>query len=200
MERWHPRTGTRRYKTLPTHGVHGRNRYKTLPARRKTPISDHLARAGRKLSRPVSKQPEQGELFPADHHPLATQRTRPGTKLSGHTACKAKPVQNSPGNPHLKATPVQNSPSTAKNAHFSPYDASREKIITARKQTTQAGRTFSRKPPLTSRIGHTHRYKTPLANPRTGAHTNAGGRADSLSVRPPGHQATMLLRASRRRA
>lgn len=200
MERWHPRTGTRRYKALPTHGVHGRNRYKTLPARRKTPISDHLARAGRKLSRPVSKQPEQGELFPADHHPLATQRTRPGTKLSGHTACKAKPVQNSPGNPHLKATPVQNSPSTAKNAHFSPYDASREKIIPVQTQTTRTGRTFYRKPPLTSRTGHTHRHKTPLANPHTSTHTNAGGRADTQSARPPDLQATMRLRASRRRA
>ena len=75
------------------------------------------------------------------------------------------PVQNSPSNPRLKAKPVQNSPNTAKNAHFRPFGASREKIITARKQTTQAGRTFYRKPPLTSRTGHTHRYKTPPATP-----------------------------------
>ena len=167
-----PRTGTRRYKTL--------------PAQQKTHNSAHLARAGRKLSRPGRKQPEQGELFPANHHSPATQRTLPGTKLSRqprpqgqtgtklsqHTACKAKPVQNSP--------------STAKNAHFRPFGASRENFFPVQTQKTQAGRTFYRKPPLTSRTGHTHRYKTPLANPRTGAHTNAGGRADSLSARPPG--------------
>ena len=129
----------------------------------------------------------------ADHHTV--------TPLCG-TLLPARhpPVQNSPGNPHLKAKPGQNSPSTAKNAHFRPFGASREKIITARKQTTQAGRTFFRKPPLTSRTGHTHRHKTPLANPRTGAHTNAGGRADTQSARPPDLQATMRLRASRRRA
>ena len=94
MERWHPRTGTRRYKTLPATHASRPNRYKTLPARRKTPISDHLARAGKKLSRSRRKQPKQGELFPADHHPLATQHTLPGTKLSrqpppqGHTGTK----------------------------------------------------------------------------------------------------------------
>ena len=64
-----------RYKTLPAHGVHELNRYKTLPASRKTPISALLTRAGRKLSRSGRKQPKQGELFPANHHPLATQRT-----------------------------------------------------------------------------------------------------------------------------
>ena len=69
------------------------------------------------------------------------------------------PVQNSPGIPHLKAKPVQNSPSTGKTAHFSPSSASREKIITARKQTTQAGRTFYRRPPLTSHAAHTHGTK-----------------------------------------
>ncbi|MDU5609366.1 MAG: hypothetical protein E6044_08295, partial [Actinomyces sp.] len=47
----------------------------------------------------------------------------------GNPHLKAKPVQNSPSNPHLKAKPVQNSPSTAKNAHFGPFNASREKII-----------------------------------------------------------------------
>ena len=95
----------------------GHNRYKTLPARRKTPISDHLARAGRKLSRSRRKQPEQGESFPADHHSPATQRT--------------PTVQNSPRNPHLKAAtgtklsgqsppqgqPVQNSPRTPRRGH-----------------------------------------------------------------------------------
>ena len=78
-----------RYKTLPAHGVHELNRYKTLPASRKTPISALLTRAGRKLSRSGRKLPEQGELFPADHHTLATQRTLTGTKLSPHTAYMA---------------------------------------------------------------------------------------------------------------
>ena len=81
--------GRNRYKTLPAHGVHELNRYKTLPASRKTPISALLTRAGRKLSRSGRKLPEQGELFPADHHPLAAQRTLTGTKLSPHTACMA---------------------------------------------------------------------------------------------------------------
>ena len=81
--------GRNRYKTLPAHGVHELNRYKTLPASRKTPISALLTRAGRKLSRSGRKLPEQGELFPANHHTLATQRTLTGTKLSPHTVCMA---------------------------------------------------------------------------------------------------------------
>ena len=135
-----------RYKTHPAHGMHGHNRYKTLPASRKTPISALLTRAGRKLSRSKRKLPEQGELFPANHHPLATQRT--------------PTVQNSPGTPPHRRPPVQNSPRTAKNAHFGPFDASREKIIPVQTQTTRAGRTYSRTPPPTSHAGHTHRYKT----------------------------------------
>ena len=119
-----------RYKTLPAHGVHELNRYKTLPASRKTPISALLTRAGRKLSRSGRKQPKQGELFPANHHPLATQRT--------------PTVQNSPRTRYAWPQPVQNSPSIAKNAHFGPFDASREKIIPVEMQTTDAGRVLSR--------------------------------------------------------
>ena len=111
----HGMHGHNRYKTLPAHGMHGHNRYKTHPAQQKTPISALLTRAGRKLSRSKRKLPEQGELFPADHHTLATQRT--------------PTVQNSPGTPPHRRPPVQNSPSIAKNAHFGPFDASREKII-----------------------------------------------------------------------
>ena len=122
--------GRNRYKTLPAHGVHELNRYKTLPASRKTPISALLTRAGRKLSRSGRKLPEQGELFPADHHPLAAQRT--------------PTVQNSPRTRYAWPQPVQNSPSTAKNAHFSPFEASREKIIPVEMQTTDAGRVLSR--------------------------------------------------------
>ena len=68
---------------LTSHAAHT-PRYKTLPAQEKPPISAHLARAGRKISRSRRKQPEQGESFPADHHPPPTQRTLPGTKLSQH--------------------------------------------------------------------------------------------------------------------
>ena len=78
-----------RYKTLPAHGVHELNRYKTLPASRKTPISALLTRAGRKLSRSRCKQPKQGEFSRADHHTLATLGTLTGTKLSPHTVCMA---------------------------------------------------------------------------------------------------------------
>ena len=109
-------TGTKLSRQPPPQG---HNRYKTLPAQRKTPVSDHLARAGRKLSRSRHKQPEQGEHFSAAHHPLATQHTLPGTKLSGHTASKATtgtklsrqpPPQGQTGtklSPHSKKRPFQ---------------------------------------------------------------------------------------------
>ena len=155
-----------------THAAHT-PRYKTLPAQQKTPISAHLARAGRTFSRSRRKQPEQGESFPADHHPPPTQRTRPGTKLSqqprpqGQTGTKlsgqsppqGQPVQNSPSTRRVRPQPVQNSPSTGKTAHFSPSSASREKIVTVQTQTTRAGRIFSRRPPLTSHAAHTHGTK-----------------------------------------
>ena len=155
-----------------THAAHT-PRYKTLPAQQKTPISAHLARAGRTFSRSRRKQPEQGESFPADHHSPATQRTRPGTKLSqqprpqGQTGTKlsgqsppqGQPVQNSPSTRRVRPQPVQNSPSTGKTAHFSPSSASREKIVTVQTQTTRAGRIFSRRPPLTSHAAHTHGTK-----------------------------------------
>ena len=81
----------------------GHNRYKTLPAQEKPPISAHLARAGRKLSRSRRKQPEQGELFPANHHPPPTQRTPTVQNSPRNPHLKTKPEQNSPGNPRLKA-------------------------------------------------------------------------------------------------
>ena len=86
-----------------------------------------------------------GANFLANHHTLATQRT--------------PTVQNSPGTRHVRPQPVQNSPSIAKNTHFGPFDASREKIVTVETQTTRAGRTFSRKPPPTSHAAHTHGTK-----------------------------------------
>ena len=97
--------GHNRYKTLPATPTSRPNRYKTLPAQQKTPISAHSRRAGRKLSRSRRKQPEQGELFPADHHPRATQRTLTGTKLS-----QQPPPQGQTGtklSQHSKKRPFQ---------------------------------------------------------------------------------------------
>ena len=157
--------GRNRYKTLPAHGMHGRNRYKTLPTQQKTPISAHLARAGRKISRSRRKQPEQGESFPADHHSLATLGTLTGTKLSGQSPPQGQPVQNSPSTRRVRPQPVQNSPSTGKTAHFGPFEASRENFFPVQTQTTRAGRIFSRRPPPISHAAHTPRYKTLPASP-----------------------------------
>ena len=157
--------GRNRYKTLPAHGVHELNRYKTLPASRKTPISALLTRAGRKLSRSGRKLPEQGELFPgADANNPSRENLLPQTTTHQPRSAHA-PVQNSPGTRHARPQPVQNSPHTAKNAHFGPFSASREKNIPVQTQTTRAGRIFSRRPPLTSHAGHAHRYKTLRAIP-----------------------------------
>ena len=156
---------TPRYKTLRAHGMQGHNRYKTLPTQQKTPISAHLARAGRKISRSRRKQPEQGESFPADHHSLATLGTLTGTKLSGQSPPQGQPVQNSPSTRRVRPQPVQNSPSTGKTAHFGPFSASRENFFPVQTQTTRAGRIFSRRPPPISHAAHTPRYKTLPASP-----------------------------------
>ena len=139
--------------------------YKTLPAQEKPPISAHLARAGRTFSRCRRKQPEQGESFPADHHPSATQRTRPGTKLSRHPPPQGQTGTKLSGQSPPQGQPVQNSPHTAKNTYSSPFEASRENFFPVQTQTTRAGRIFSRRPPHTSHAGHTHRYKTLRAIP-----------------------------------
>ena len=102
--------GRNRYKTLPAHGVHELNRYKTLPASRKTPISALLTRAGRKLSRSGRKLPEQGELFPANHHSPATQRTHPryktlpATPTSRPNRNKTLPASRKSSVPHSGVT------------------------------------------------------------------------------------------------
>jgi len=88
------------------------NRYKTLPAQEKPPISAHLARAGRKISRSRRKQPEQGESFPADHHPPPTQRTRPGTKLS-----QRPPPQGQTGTKLSQHPPPQDQTGTKLSQH-----------------------------------------------------------------------------------
>ena len=124
-----------RYKTLPAHGVHGRNRYKTLPTQQKTPIPAHSRRAGRKLSRSRRKQPEQGESFPADHHSPATQRTRPGTKLSqqprpqGQTGTKLSP--HSPT--RTRTLKVACNSITARIRAYSKALESQGSVITARR-------------------------------------------------------------------
>ena len=108
-------------------------------------VLGYFRRTGQKMSRVLRRHSKQGEFSRADHHTLATQRT--------------PTVQNSPGTQRVRPQPVQNSPSIAKNAHFGPFDASREKIIPVETQTTDAGRTFSRRPPHTSHAAHTHGTK-----------------------------------------
>ena len=88
------------------------NRYKTLPAQQKTPKSAHSRRAGRKLSRSRRKQPTQGEIYPADHHSPATQRTLPGTKLSRHCPMGRPP-------PKSHAIPSAPEPTTTQNVGIS---------------------------------------------------------------------------------
>ena len=114
-----------------------------------------------------------GANFLANHHTLATQRTptvqnSPGTRYAWPQPVQdsprtryawPQPVQNSPRTRYAWPQPVQNSPRTAKNTHFGPFDASREKIIPVETQTTRAGRTFSRRPPHTSHAAHTHGTK-----------------------------------------
>ena len=146
-----PDPGTHHDKTRPGRPLAGALREKTRPARQKLSVLGYFRRAGRKMSRVLRRHSKRGEFSRADHHTLATQRT--------------PTVQNSPGTRHVRPQPVQNSPSIAKNAHFGPFDASREKIVTVGTQTTRAGRTFSRKPPLTSHAAHTPRYKTLPATP-----------------------------------
>ena len=92
--------------------------------------------------------------YPAAIRP-ATSASRhfPGGPLFGRI-----PGQNSPWGPRRRP-PVQNSPRTAKNTHFSPFKASREKIIPVQTQTTDAGRIFSRIPPPTSHAAHTRGTK-----------------------------------------
>ena len=72
------------------------------------------------------KQPTQGEFYPANHHTLATLGTLTGTKLSGHTACKAStgtklsrhcPMGRPPPKSH--AIPSAPEPTTTQNVGIS---------------------------------------------------------------------------------
>ena len=78
-----------RDKTRPANPQSGTHRDKTRPARQNSAVLAYFRSAGRKISRFLRRHSKQGEFYPADHHSPATQRTLPGTKLSGHTACKA---------------------------------------------------------------------------------------------------------------
>ena len=110
----------------PTSHAGHTHRYKTLPTQQKTPKSAQSTRAGRKLSRSRRKQATQGEFYPADHHTLATLGTLTGTKLSGHTACKAStgtklsrhcPMGRPPPKSH--AIPSAPEPTTTQNVGIS---------------------------------------------------------------------------------
>ena len=81
--------GMPRDKTRPANPQSGTHRDKTRPARQNSAVLAYFRSAGRKISRFLRRHSKQGEFYPADHHSPATQRTLPGTKLSGHTACKA---------------------------------------------------------------------------------------------------------------
>ena len=76
-------------KNSPSTPQSGTHRDKTRPARQNSAVLAYFRSAGRKISRFLRRHSKQGEFYPADHHSPATQRTLPGTKLSGHTACKA---------------------------------------------------------------------------------------------------------------
>ena len=78
-----------RDKTRPANPQSGTHREKTRPARQNSAVLAFFRSAGRKISRFLRRHSKQGEFYPANHHSPATQRTLPGTKLSGHTACKA---------------------------------------------------------------------------------------------------------------
>ena len=111
------------------------------PPHRRPPVqnSPHTAKntqispfeASREKTIPVEtrsrhKQPTQGEFYPADHHTLATLGTLTGTKLSGHTACKAStgtklsrhcPMGRPPPKSH--AIPSAPEPTTTQNVGIS---------------------------------------------------------------------------------
>ena len=78
-----------RDKTRPANPQSGTHREKTRPARQNSAVLAYFRSAGRKISRFLRRHSKQGEFSRADHHPLATLGTLTGTKLSGHTACKA---------------------------------------------------------------------------------------------------------------
>ena len=84
-----PQSGTHRDKTRPANPQSGTHRDKTRPARQNSAVLAYFRSAGRKISRFLRRHSKQGEFSRADHHPLATLGTLTGTKLSGHTACKA---------------------------------------------------------------------------------------------------------------
>ena len=162
--------GMPRDKTRPANPQSGTHREKTRPARQNSAVLAYFRSAGRKISRFLRRHSKQGEFSRADHHPLATLGTLTGTKLSGHTACKAATGTKLSPHTACKATTGTKLSQHSKNTQISPFEASREKIIPVETETTDAGRILSRRPPPTSHAGHTHRDKTLPARPHTGAH------------------------------
>lgn len=118
--------GMPRDKTRPARPPAGAVRDKTRPARQKSPILACFRHAGRKISRVLRRHAKQGEFYPANHHTLATLGTLTGTKLSGHTACKAStgtklsrhcPMGRPPPKSH--AIPSAPEPTTTQNVGIS---------------------------------------------------------------------------------
>ena len=93
---------------------------------------------------------EAGRIFSRRPPPTSHTAHTHGTKLSGHTACKA--ATGTKLSQHSKKHP--NQPIRGEQGENYP---GRDPLET---QTTDAGRILSRKPPHTSHAGHTHRYKT----------------------------------------
>ena len=129
-----------RYKTLPAHGVHGRNRYKTLPAhgvhelnRYKTLPAHGVHELNRYKTLPAHGVHELNryKTLPASRKtPISALLTRAGRKLSrsgrklpeqgelfpanhhSPAAQRTPTVQNSPSTRYAWPQPAQNSPST----------------------------------------------------------------------------------------
>ena len=159
-----PPAGALREKTRPANPQSGTHRDKTRPARQNSAVLAYFRSAGRKISRFLRRHSTQGEFYPANHHTLATLGTLTGTKLSGHTACKAATGTKLSPHTACKATTGTKLSQHSKKHPNQPIRGEQGENYPGRDpletQTTDAGRILSRKPPHTSHAGHTHRYKT----------------------------------------
>ena len=82
-------TGTKLSPHAPTQAPTGTKLSRTAKNTQISPFEASREKIIPVETRSRHKQPTQGEFYPANHHTLATLGTLTGTKLSGHTACKA---------------------------------------------------------------------------------------------------------------